>query len=409
MHQWIHVNTYSRTLSAKAKHAKWNAQEVVNEANREPGSCDHVLREFGRVLPPNHVYGAPLADLTAKLDEWAAGTKDSRGRAARKDAVCLLSGVFSAQKGISDEDWAALRNDSVKWLQDKYGDRLQTVIEHLDEDNPHCHFYVVPRPGEKIEAIHEGKRAERDFVASGGSKKATNKVFREAMRGFQDEYFESVAVPNGMTRIGPGRRRLTRAQAMQEKQQAKAVALSINKAESANESAHEHVQQAKTQAARVLKDADAKGFKQGFAKGIAETENLPWWKRAKLFMGSVAKERDQLKNEVVELGQKLEKERSARRSLTDKAKDWFSAGKAAVARVRELEPALREALDKAEDAAIARRQASDMQEALHDAQDRAQHWEAVAQANMPQPEVQPTMHVPGDKKKGYSMPDFEHG
>lgn len=397
MHQWIHVNTYSRVLSAKAKHAKWNASEVVAEANREDGACDHVLREFGRVLPPNHVYGAPITELTAKLDEWAAGTPDSRGRAARKDAVCLLSGVFSAPNSISEEAWSSFRDDAVAWLQDKYGDRLQTVVEHRDEDHPHCHFYVVPRPGEKIEAIHEGKRAERDFVAAGGPKKGTNKVFREAMRGFQDEYFESVAMRHGMTRIGPGRRRLSRAEAMQEKQQAKAVALSISTSEALQQDAQEHVQRAKKQAAKVLKDADAKGFEQGFERGIADTEKLPLWKRVKLFLGAVAKERDALKDQVDELGQKLTQERSARRSLADKAKGWYDAGKAAVTRVKELEPALRKALEQAEDGRAARKQADDMFDDLKDAQDLAKHWQATAEAHMPK--QQPVMHVPGKKPR----------
>lgn len=406
MHQFIHVNTYSRTLSAKAKHAKWNAQEVVAEANREPGAHDHVIRDFGRALPPNHVYGAPITELTATLDEWAAGTKDTRGRAARKDAVCLLSGVFSAPNTISEDAWEAFRDDAVGWLAEKYGDRLQTVIEHRDEDHPHCHFYVVPRPGEKIEAVHEGKRAEKEFIAAGGSKNATNKVFREAMRGFQDEYFESVAVRHGMTRIGPGKRRLTRAEAMKEKQAAAAAAVAINKAETLAESAHEHVEKAKLEAAEVLAAADAKGFESGFAQGIAETEKLPFWKRAKLFFGSLINERDTLKVAL----EKVTKERDGlvkqKETFLEKFTRNLTIGTRAKDRVEELktelakvEPALEQALQRAS-------QVDSLQEALSVESGRAQHWEAVARAHMPEPEQQPTMHVPGDKKKKISWPEL---
>ena len=54
--------------------------------------------------------------------------------------------------------------------------------------------------------------------------KAANKMgdraYRAAMRGWQDRYWESVGLPCGQTRLGPGRRRLTRAGHEAEKAQA---------------------------------------------------------------------------------------------------------------------------------------------------------------------------------------------
>ena len=167
MFQFVHVNTYSRTLSKKAKHSKWTAKDVIAEATRDPSAIPHI----GEPQPPIHVYGQPIEQLLDTLDTWAAGTKDAKGRAARKDAVCLLAGVFSAQEGTPPEQWEQIKTEAIQWAQEKYGDRLKTVLEHIDEGHPHCHFYVVPLPGETFDTVHEGRAAVKAFVAAGGDKK----------------------------------------------------------------------------------------------------------------------------------------------------------------------------------------------------------------------------------------------
>ncbi|MNC69417.1 hypothetical protein D3C75_1201000 [compost metagenome] len=88
-------------------------------------------------------------------------------------------------------------------------------------------------------------------------------------------------------------------------------------------------------------------------------------------------------------------------------KRYFRAGKAAVNRVHELEPELATVRDELKRTRMKADRADDLRDALDNASDRARHWEAVAQAHMPQPAQQSVMHVPGDKKKKFDMPDFD--
>ncbi|TOM78924.1 hypothetical protein CGH69_24305, partial [Vibrio parahaemolyticus] len=93
-----------------------------------------------------------------------------------------------------------------------YGDSYKSLICHIDESYLHLHFYVVPEVDENqrlnIGSVHDGILA-RDTC---NSTKAKDKMraYKEAMIQFQDDYYENVGVPCGLTRTGPRRRRLTR-------------------------------------------------------------------------------------------------------------------------------------------------------------------------------------------------------
>lgn len=424
MYQFVHVESYSRTApkAAESKNKKTGQASgkagrsvswVVNEAIRDAGSIPHIEAPQS----PIYLHGEPLEQLEATCESWASSMTDARGRKLRKDALCLAAGVVSAPNDIDPQAWEAFKRDSLAWLKNKYGDSLRTVIEHVDESHPHLHFYCVPQHGQRFETVHEGKAAVAESKALGQAKGLQNQAYKRAMRQFQDEFFEGVGIEHGFTRLGPGKRRLTREEWKQEQHQAAYASAAIGKAkamtfEAEIESATiigDAKARAQAVAATAMEKADAverEAEKRGFAEGIAATAALPWWRRAALFIGAVTKERDELKSQVGQLTDELAQERSEKQGVIAKAKAWLKAGKAAVKRVRELEPALADALDRAEDAAVARRQADDLRDALDSASDRAKHWEAVAQAHMPQPAQQSVMHVPGDKKKKFDMPDL---
>lgn len=380
MFQFVHVNTYSRTLSKKAKHSKWTAKDVIAEATRDPSAIPHI----GEPQPPIHVYGQPIEQLLDTLDTWAAGTKDAKGRAARKDAVCLLAGVFSAQEGTPPEQWEQIKTEAIQWAQDKYGDRLKTVLEHIDEGHPHCHFYVVPLPGETFDTVHEGRAAVKAFVAAGGDKKQSNRVYRDVMRGFQDEYYDAVGAPCGMTRIGPGNRRLTREAWKMEQQQAEAIAEQLAKATLLEAEASKVLadavlkggeiegdamamvedlkgkaeqfkakirEQAKVITDKALADADEitqEAEKSGFARGLAAFGELPWVQKLGRLVGVVTKERDELKVERDKLKQQLNEKTIEHETYKQKAMRWFQA----VKDLKEVKPKYEKAL---EDVAILKR------------------------------------------------------
>lgn len=100
-----------------------------------------------------------------------------------------------------------------QFLKKKYGSQYKSLVFHADERFPHCHFYVVPDlTGNRhldIGAIHEGVQARAKLKASSTAKEKM-RAYKKAMRQFQEEYYDSVGLPCGLTKEGPRKRRLTR-------------------------------------------------------------------------------------------------------------------------------------------------------------------------------------------------------
>lgn len=253
MYQFIHIEAYSLLTPKKAKAGAHSVSTIVAEAARAPGSCDHVSNP----LPPSILYGEPLGGLEAVCRNWAQSVKDGAGKRLRKDAHCLLAGVISAPRDMESSAWNKLRSDSMKWLVAKYGDRLRTVVEHKDESCPHVHFFVVPRLGEPFNNIHDGKLAASSF--SGSSKNSKIIAYKDAMRAFQNAFNEDVGLPNGMLKLGPRRRRLSRTEWHREKEQARNIAIGVDR----NKREGDRVQQELVRAKR-------NGFIQGQAEAALE-------------------------------------------------------------------------------------------------------------------------------------------
>lgn len=343
-YQFIHVESYSRSTPKKGKTGGHSVASVVNEATREPNSIPHI----DDPKPPTYLYGKPLEQLEDTCNEWAASMTDAKGRKLRKDALCLAAGVVSMPEDTTPEAWESFRSDAVGHLQQKYGDRLQTVIEHTDESHPHLHFYVVPRPGERFETIHQGKAAAAEAKREGGLKGVQNQAYKSAMRQYQDEFFETVGIKNGLARIGPGRRRLTREEWKLEQLQvetaAKIIAVAqdtveLSKVEAeaikqkAKDGAKEFADKTLIKADKILKAAESKGFQQGINKGLESVEQLPWWKKVGLYLSSAVRERDKLRDE-------LESTKKDNETWKDKAQRYFGINKKLDSRLKEVEPKL---------------------------------------------------------------------
>lgn len=346
-YQFIHVESYSRTSPKKGKNGGHSVASVVNEATRDPGSIPHV----DNPKPPVYIYGKPLESLEETCEIWAASMTDAKGRKLRKDALCLAAGVVSMPAETTPEAWEAFKLDAVNHLKAKYGERLQTVIEHTDEDHPHLHFYAVPLPGERFEAIHQGKAAAAEVKRAGGLKGVQNQAYKSAMRAYQDEFFETVGIKNGLTRIGPGRRRLTREEWKLEQVQVEAAAKTIavaqelvttSKAEAveikqeAVDKAKEFAEKTLIKADKITKAAESKGFQQGFNKGIESAEKLPWWKKVGIYLSTAVRERDKLRTE-------LEDVRKDGESWKQKARRYLGISKKLDSELKEVVPKLKSA------------------------------------------------------------------
>ena len=204
------------------------------------------------------------------------------------------------------------------------------------------------------------------------------------MRGFQDEYYDAVGAPCGMTRIGPGNRRLTREAWKMEQQQAEAIAEQLAKATLLEAEASKVLadavlkggeiegdamamvedlkgkaeqfkakirEQAKVITDKALADADEitqEAEKSGFARGLAAFGELPWVQKLGRLVGVVTKERDELKVERDKLKQQLNEKTIEHETYKQKAMRWFQA----VKDLKEVKPKYEKAL---EDVAILKR------------------------------------------------------
>ena len=213
-YQYAHAEAYGRE-AGKGKVGGNTIASVAAEAERLPGNCPHIAEP----QPPTILHGVSPTEAAAAATRWAEQAKDARGHAYRKDGLCMLGGVITLPAAMADR-WPAFRADAVKWLKKEYGDRLQSVVQHLDEAHPHVHFYVVPRVGERFTAIHDGLKAAEAADPNRGNRKrgAADKTlgrksarlaYVEAMRKWQDRVY-SFTKRYGLARIGPGRRRLSR-------------------------------------------------------------------------------------------------------------------------------------------------------------------------------------------------------
>lgn len=281
--QYIHVEAYARvgkeyertiTLKNGEKKTKVtktrNLKEIMEEQARIEEACPHV--EDPR--RPGLLYGVPPMEVLPIAEEWAENTKDSRGYKMKSDGNVALVGVASLPREMED-DFPEFAEATLKFLKEKYGDRLKSVVVHDDEEHPHLHFTVVPRIGERFEDIHEGIKAKNEAKKEKQKGKAQNIAYISAMREFQDNFYKKVGIKTGLTRLGPGRRRLTRGEWKAEQQQAKAFADAKAVAKKGLKDGYRKgIEKAKTEATEIVAQAQesAKGLgvkMAGWFSGLA--------------------------------------------------------------------------------------------------------------------------------------------
>lgn len=234
-YQFLHVELYARSaskLAGKKRVTKgqvratdgirknWSAAEILAEALREMGCCDHVFAP----RPPDALFG----DLQALADEL---NHSEPPKGQRKDTPILLAGVASAPWPPGDPRSKAWREDTVEHLQKKYGGCLRAVIGHSDEDYDHVHFYVCEPGLSPVKGRHPGQAARAQAAAEGADAKGQLQAYNVAMRGWQDQYGQEVAQRHGQTRIGPKRQRVGRMEWMEQKRAAEVLANQVQEVE----------------------------------------------------------------------------------------------------------------------------------------------------------------------------------
>lgn len=206
-YQFHHLESYAR-VAGKKKVSGHSIYSIVAEAERQEGACPHIEAP----QPPTLVMGCMPSEAAQQAVAWAEQARDSRDHALRKDGLCLAAGVVTWPAERPSEEWEAYRDATVKWLKAKHGNQLLSVVEHHDEPHKHIHYFLIPRAGERFDSLHPGRAAAAQAKGAGLFKGDQNRAYISAMREFQSDFHRDVSQHHGLTKLGPRRRRLTRAE-----------------------------------------------------------------------------------------------------------------------------------------------------------------------------------------------------
>lgn len=265
--QFAHVETYSRKGNAKgAQSVKW----VLAEARRDQGACPHVARPG----EPKQIYGMSLDDVERLHDELCASVRyevaGGKTRAVRQDQhtlftiVCSYPVPMKEVQGNPDEErrlqeW---QDRNIEWLRAEYGNDLKCVVLHDDEQFPHIHGYAIP-DDLRCRNLHVGVAAKEAVMKAGPDdgedSKDHNKrgdgAYRATMSAWQDRYFDQVGLPCGLTRLGPGKRRLSRDAWKAEQVAVKSVQIAQEQARNLDAKKAAYVAKVKADGARYIEKA----------------------------------------------------------------------------------------------------------------------------------------------------------
>jgi len=207
------------TYSRKGNGIGRSVRDVLLEAARVDGNAPHVVDP----KPPVVLFGMDPEAALAFHDERCAavGRGRGRGQSLRQDSHTLLAGVFSFPCKPDEKDteyYRQLRDDTITWAKAQIEARDGEVlgcVQHEDEGHLHIHIYAMHVADRRLNAkmLHPGHIAKATAKAEG---KDPTVAFKSAMSSWQQDYHRDVTSRYGLTRIGPGRRRLSRAAHMAE-------------------------------------------------------------------------------------------------------------------------------------------------------------------------------------------------
>lgn len=214
---------------------KASASEVIGEAVRAEGDHPHVSKpQPPRVL--HWIAADELADYWTQVEDLAKQQKvamaDGKQRRQRSDTPILIGAIATYPGRANDDDaeYVRWRELAVAFMKRRYGERILSIIEHVDEKHGHLHCLVADK-GRPVKALMAGHGAQLEAESAGKSKKEAAQAYADASRALQDAFYDEVGMPAGLTRQGPGKRHLPRAAWNAERAQARSVARALARKE----------------------------------------------------------------------------------------------------------------------------------------------------------------------------------
>ena len=151
--------------------------------DRVPGqhSNEDIDQEKSNLNKEYIEHGSYRAEVNERIERFRESS-----RKIRKDAVVLAEGVATASPeffdGKSREEVMAYFDDVFEFCKSEFGEQnLVHFTVHMDETTPHAHFGFTP--------IKDGTLSWKNYFDG-----------RDALRGWQDRFFEKVSKPWGLER-----------------------------------------------------------------------------------------------------------------------------------------------------------------------------------------------------------------
>jgi hypothetical protein len=207
--QFVHVQTFS---------IKSGGAGIAAEGERLESHSRHVAQPKPPVLvagiEPVAAWNKIVESHGTARDLYTKKTGIKAERKLRSDAHILIGAVAShpeptATCDTNSPDFQDWLKRSIEFFTAEHGEPL-SVVMHLDESHPHIHFLTAPdlENGQRMPDIHAGEKAKEKVGGKHAKKHVKDQAWKEAMRGYQDRYQETVGVYHGLARLGPQRRRL---------------------------------------------------------------------------------------------------------------------------------------------------------------------------------------------------------
>ncbi|MFN3881514.1 MAG: hypothetical protein ACK4L8_08820 [Nitrincola lacisaponensis] len=240
-YQFIHYEAYARTGNDK----KRSLISIAREADRDSGNHPRVTAP----QPPEYLLGSSFVDAAEAIVAATDASKvnhSGKKRNVRKDANIGIGLIASHPVSIEDlnamaepermqaiaeiKEWA---EDAVTFAETEFPGLVQVAALHWDESHPHIHILIgSTEPSDDFQIIHKGEQARKNAQGNertGKGKKLGNDAYTKEMRRFQDKYHDEVAIFYGQARLGPKRRRKSRAEWQKEQAQLDCVAKSLER------------------------------------------------------------------------------------------------------------------------------------------------------------------------------------
>ncbi|WP_088332806.1 plasmid recombination protein [Lacimicrobium sp. SS2-24] len=196
-YQFIRIEAYSLNKTKERP----DAVGVIREARREETHSKHISGCF----KTRRILGKDLNIVEDEIRQFEY--KKINGKAVRKDARVLIGGIASYPIAFTDSEYDRAQMlrwviATTKFLKDKFGNNLKSVVLHEDETYPHLHFYCYDTEKTSVADIHPGNIAEKNCRSK--SKKGKLEAYKQGLSSFQDDFYKTVSLKFDMERKKDG-------------------------------------------------------------------------------------------------------------------------------------------------------------------------------------------------------------